>query len=344
MSRLISFRPLAFCTAPRVIVVSSRLSISMVLNSSLPPKILVIDDDIVVRMKISQALDLEGFKVILAKDGSAGIMAYLEHCPDLVLVDAVMPLVDGFEFCENLKKIESNRLTPILMITSLDDDNSVEKAFAAGANDYITKPVNMVILRQRVKNMVLQSQQLKDRFKITEELQQDNRNLKMLANLDSLTKLTNRRGFEQEWSLMQRVGSPLSVIMCDIDFFKSFNDTYGHPAGDRCLVKVGEALRQAVRRPDDLVARYGGEEFVVVLPNTDALGAMFVAENIRSSVKNLQIVHKTSTVCTSITMSLGVSTTIPTRDRELGGLLESSDRALYTAKSQGRNRVVMAVC
>jgi adenylate cyclase len=195
--------------------------------------------------------------------------------------------------------------------------------------------------------MVIQSQQLKDRFKITEELQQDNQNLKMLANLDSLTKLTNRRGFEQylqqEWERMQRVGSPLSVIMCDIDFFKNYNDTYGHPAGDRCLVKVGAALRNAVRRPGDLVARYGGEEFVVVLPNTDALGSVYVAENIRSAVKNLQILHKTSTVCTYVTMSLGVSTTIPTRDREVAGLLESSDQALYGAKAQGRDRVVMSI-
>jgi diguanylate cyclase (GGDEF)-like protein len=319
----------------------------MVLDSASPPRILLVDDDIVVRLKISEALDLDGFEVILAKNGNDGITAYLEHRPDLVLVDAVMPLLDGFEFCEKLKDIESNRLTPILMITSLDDDDSVEKAFAAGANDYITKPVNLAILRQRVKNMVQQSQQLKDRFKIAEELQQDNQNLKILANLDSLTKLTNRRGFEhylqQEWERMQRVGSPLSLIMCDIDFFKNYNDTYGHPAGDRCLVKVGAALRNAVRRSGDLVARYGGEEFVVVLPNTDALGAVYVAENIRSAVKDLQIPHKSSTVCPSVSMSLGVATIIPTRDTEVGLLLDASDRALYQSKAQGRDRVVVFV-
>jgi diguanylate cyclase (GGDEF)-like protein len=319
----------------------------MVLDSLRPPRILVVDDDIVVRLKVSEALELDGFEVILAKDGNDGISAYLEHRPDLVLVDAVMPFLDGFEFCEKLKEIESNRLTPILMITSLDDDESVEKAFAAGANDYVTKPVNLAILRQRVKNMVQQSQQLKDRFKIAEELQQDNQNLKMLANLDSLTKLSNRRGFEQylqqEWARMQRVGAPLSVIMCDIDHFKNYNDNYGHPEGDRCLVKVGAALRSAVRRPGDLVARYGGEEFVVVLPNTDAQGAIYVAENIRSAVKNIQISHKYSTVSPYVSMSLGVSTTIPTREKEVGSLLESADRALYAAKAQGRDRVVMSV-
>jgi diguanylate cyclase (GGDEF)-like protein len=319
----------------------------MVLDHLSPPRILLVDDDIVVRAKISEALDLDGFEVILAKDGHAGISAYVEHHPDLVLVDAVMPLLDGFEFCEKLKDIESDRLTPILMITSLDDDDSVEKAFAAGANDYITKPVNLAILRQRVKSMVQQSQQLKSRFKIAEELQQDNQNLKILANLDSLTKLTNRRGFEQylyqEWERMLLVGAPISMIMGDIDFFKDYNDTYGHPAGDRCLIKVGAALRNAVRRPADLAARYGGEEFVVVLPNTDALGAAYVAENIRSAVKGLHIPHKTSTVCAHVSMSLGIATMIPARGQDVNALLEASDRALYQSKAQGRDRVAIAV-
>jgi diguanylate cyclase (GGDEF)-like protein len=319
----------------------------MVLDSLQLPRILVVDDEVVARMKVGEALEQDGFEVILAEDGDAGIKAYLEHRPDLVLVDAVMPLLDGFEFCEKLKEIELNRLTPILMITSLDDDDSVEKAFAAGANDYVTKPVNLSILRQRVKNLVLQSQQLKDRFKITEALQQDNQNLKMLANLDSLTKLSNRRGFEQyiqqEWAKMLRVSAPLSLIMCDIDFFKNYNDNYGHPEGDRCLIKVGEALCQAVRRPGDLVARYGGEEFVVVLPNTNVQGATAVAENIRFAVKNLQVPHKFSAASNHVSMSLGVSTTIPTPGGDLNSLLESSDRALYEAKAQGRDRVVVAI-
>jgi diguanylate cyclase (GGDEF)-like protein len=264
-----------------------------------------------------------------------------------VLVDGVMPDLDGFEFCEKLKELESNRLTPILMITSLDDDDSVEKAFAAGANDYITKPVNLSILRQRVKNMVQQSQQLKDKFKIAEELQQDNQNLKILATLDSLTKLYNRRGFEQylqqEWDLMQRICAPLSLIMCDIDFFKNYNDTYGHPAGDRCLIKVGAAMRNAVRRSSDLVARYGGEEFVVVLPNTDAMGAVYVAENIRTAVKALQIHHSSSVVGEYVSMSLGVATMIPSPSIDISRAIDASDRALYEAKAQGRDRVIVAV-
>jgi diguanylate cyclase (GGDEF)-like protein len=319
----------------------------MVLDPLQPIRILLVDDDLVVRAKIGEALSLDGFDLILAENGNAGLAAYMKHHPDIVLVDGVMPDLDGFEFCEKLKELESNRLTPILMITSLDDDDSVEKAFAAGANDYITKPVNLSILRQRVKNMVQQSQQLKDKFKIAEELQQDNQNLKILATLDSLTKLYNRRGFEQylqqEWELMQRICAPLSLIMCDIDFFKNYNDTYGHPAGDRCLIKVGAAMRNAVRRSSDLVARYGGEEFVVVLPNTDAMGAVYVAENIRTAIKALQIHHSSSVAGEYVSMSLGVATVIPNPSIDISKAIDASDRALYEAKAQGRDRVIVAV-
>ncbi len=318
----------------------------MVIELPKPPIILLIDDDLVVRATISEALELDATEVILAKNGNDGIDAYFKYQPDLVLVDAVMPLLDGFEFCEKLKQLDINRSTPILMITSLDDDHSVERAFAAGANDYITKPVNLVILRQRIRNMLQQSQQVKDKLRIAEELQQDNRQLQILASLDSLTKLNNRRGFEQylqqQWERMQRLGSPLSLIMCDIDFFKNYNDAYGHPAGDQCLIRVSSAMRNTVRRSGDLLARYGGEEFVIVLPNTDILGAVFVAQSVRAAIKLLKIPHESSAVGNHVSMSLGVAMVHPTPQIDIAHLINASDRALYQAKHQGRDRVVMA--
>jgi diguanylate cyclase (GGDEF)-like protein len=255
----------------------------------------------------------------------------------------VMPILDGFEFCEQLKNL-GERLTPILMITSLDDNDSVDRAFASGATDYITKPINLSILRQRVRNLVRQSYLIKNQLS---ELQQANQNLKLLANIDSLTKLSNRRDFdryiEQEWERMQRSRSPLSLIMCDVDFFKNYNDKYLHPNGDKCLIKVAMALRNTVRRSGDLVARYGGEEFAVILPNTDALGAVSVAEKIRLAVKDLQITHESSAIAPYVTVSVGVSTIIPTHESEFQTLIDTADRALYQAKSQGRDRVKMIV-
>lgn len=306
-------------------------------------RILLVDDDLVVRARVSESLVEDGFEVILAKNGNDGIAAYQEHRPDLILVDAVMPILDGFEFCEQLKNL-GERLTPILMITSLDDNESVDRAFASGATDYITKPINLSILRQRVRNLVRQSHLIKNQLN---ELQQANQNLQLLANLDSLTKLSNRRGFdeylEKEWERMQRIKSPLSLIMCDVDFFKNYNDRYLHPNGDKCLIKVAMAMRNTVRRSGDLVARYGGEEFAIVLPNTDALGAVSVAEKVRSAIKTLQITHEASTVCPYVTVSVGVSTIIPTQENSIQALIHAADRALYQAKFQGRDRVTMIV-
>lgn len=306
-------------------------------------RILLVDDDLVVRARVSESLKEDGFEVILAKNGDDGITAYQEHRPDLILVDAVMPILDGFEFCEQLKNL-GERLTPILMITSLDDNDSVDRAFASGATDYITKPINLSILRQRVRNLVRQSHLIKNQLN---ELQQANQNLQLLANLDSLTKLSNRRGFDEylskEWDRMQRIKAPLSLIMCDVDFFKHYNDRYLHPNGDKCLIKVAMAMRNTVRRSGDLVARYGGEEFATILPNTDALGAVSVAENIRAAIKSLQITHEASAVCPYVTVSVGVSTIIPNHENDAQALIHAADRALYQAKSQGRDRVTMIV-
>lgn len=306
-------------------------------------RILLVDDDLVVRAKVSESLEQDGFEVILAKNGNDGIAAYQEHRPDLILVDAVMPILDGFEFCEQLKNL-GERLTPILMITSLDDNDSVDRAFASGATDYITKPINLPVLRQRVRNLVRQSHLIKNQLT---ELQQANQDLKLLANLDSLTKLSNRRGFDdyiqKEWDRMRRIKAPLSLIMCDVDFFKNYNDRYLHPNGDKCLVKVAMSMRSTVRRSGDLVARYGGEEFAIVLPNTDALGAVSVGENVRSAIKGLQITHEASAVCPYVTVSVGVSTIIPNSENDFQALINAADRALYQAKSQGRDRVTMIV-
>ena len=177
-------------------------------------------------------------------------------------------------------------------------------------------------------------------------LQQVNQQLKQLAILDGLTGVANRRYFDQvlnnEWNRLARETKPLSLILCDIDYFKIYNDTYGHPEGDSCLKKVAHTLQQATKRAADLVARYGGEEFAVILPDTDARGALFVADNIRQKLNQQKIPHLGSSVSPYVTISIGIATTIPTCDRNASTLVATTDRALYQAKEQGRNQIIQS--
>ena len=176
------------------------------------------------------------------------------------------------------------------------------------------------------------------------QLERANRELQELATTDDLTGVANRRQFEQvlnqEWQRLLREQQPLSLIMCDIDCFKAYNDTYGHPAGDKCIQQVSQVLQQATQRSADLVTRYGGEEFAVILPNTDASGALQVAQRIRNYLAALGILHQSSPVSQSITLSIGVATKIPNPKEAPISLVQSADNALYQAKAEGRDRLV----
>ena len=180
--------------------------------------------------------------------------------------------------------------------------------------------------------------------KLYRQLEQANRELQQLATTDDLTGVANRRQFEQilnqEWQRLSREQKPLSLIMCDIDCFKAYNDTYGHPAGDRCIQSVSQALEQATQRSTDLVTRYGGEEFAIILPNTDASGALQVARRIRHYLAALKLSHESSPVSERITLSIGVATKIPNLKETPVTLVQSADDALYQAKAEGRDRLV----
>jgi diguanylate cyclase (GGDEF)-like protein len=336
-------------------------------NSSAPepPLILVVDDDRFMRDLLRQAMEKEGYRVAEAENGQQGLDAYIRLNPDIVLLDAIMPVMDGFTCCTQLQRLSGdgfsgdNRFTsntPVLMITSLEDNQSVNRAFEVGAVDYVTKPIHWAVLRQRVKRLLEQSE-------LYRQLQAANQELHRLAFLDGLTRVANRRcfdrAFEQEWRRLMReassatevTGEPqglhhpasLSLILCDVDFFKLYNDSCGHLAGDRCLQQVAEAIRRAVERPSDLVARYGGEEFVVLLPNTDAVGAVQIAQKIRQEIGSLRLVHPSSTVSGFVTLSLGVTTTVPSRDSSPKELLSVADKALYQAKESGRDRLILKI-
>lgn len=200
-------------------------------------------------------------------------------------------------------------------------------------------------LIQLVNAVAAQLGTLIQRKKAEAALKQANQELKRLAALDGLTQVANRRRFDEylnkEWRRLARDRSPLSLIMCDVDFFKSYNDTYGHQAGDDCLRQIASAISRTLKRPADFVARYGGEEFVVILPNTPAEGALVVAQSIHQEVENLKIPHSQSAAREWVTLSLGVSTQIPSGESSAEDLIAVADRALYEAKEQGRNQIVV---
>ncbi len=195
------------------------------------------------------------------------------------------------------------------------------------------------------KNQQLE-QEIEERHLVEQELQKANRELERLASLDGLTQVANRRQFDRylatEWRRGMRTRLPLSLILCDVDYFKQYNDTYGHQAGDDCLVEIARVISRAIKRAADLVARYGGEEFVIILPNTSIQGALHLAESIRESLKKLQLPHSQSQVSQWVTLSLGVSSLIPDRSTSKELLVAMADKALYEAKKQGRDRVCIA--
>jgi diguanylate cyclase (GGDEF)-like protein len=250
----------------------------------------------------------------------------------------MMPVMDGFTCCQHFQELTGGDTTPVLMITSLDDPDSVDRAFNVGATDYITKPIHWPVLRQRVRRLI-------EQYHLYQKLEFANQQLQRLAMIDGLTQVANRRRFdeylEREWFRQVRERSCLSLILCDVDFFKAYNDTYGHQAGDECLRLVATTISQEAKRSADLVARYGGEEFAIILPNTDAVGAVYVAENIRIKIEDLAIPHATSTVRDRVTLSLGVTSLIPEAETPPSLILSLADKALYQAKASGRNQLIL---
>jgi diguanylate cyclase (GGDEF)-like protein len=193
-------------------------------------------------------------------------------------------------------------------------------------------------IETKLQQEIEQNQEARATFqKLKQELQN-------LATIDSLTQIPNRRRFDeylnQEWDRLTREQEPLSLLLCDVDFFKRYNDTYGHQAGDSCLRNVAQTISRTAKRTSDLVARYGGEEFTVILPNTNRFGAMIIAETIQTQIENLQIPHSQSDVSEFVTVSIGIASQIPSRNDSVETIIAKADRALYLAKAQGRNRVV----
>ncbi len=327
-------------------------------------QILIIDDSETIRKVIESILSSAGYKNLHFADSASTALELLGINPprqdhsghpiyDLILLDIVLPDIDGRVACRLIKSAEHMVDVPVIMVTSLDKADDLKKAFDAGANDYITKPVNEIELLSRLQSSLklkIEVDRRKEReqelLEVTEQLEKAVKELDRLSSLDGLTGIPNRRSFDEmlsrEWKRAMRHERVLSMIFIDIDYFKAYNDTYGHLAGDDCLKKTAGLLLAAMQRGSDFLFRYGGEEFVALLPETRLDGAMVIAENMRNKVEAAALEHSESDISNRVTVSLGAAEIYPTEHNEQTDLITAADEALYTAKETGRNRVVAA--
>lgn len=292
-------------------------------------KILIVDDMPINIRVLGEALKSR-YDIVAAINGEkALLMAQSDNPPDLILLDIEMPDMDGWQVCRHLKAHEKTRDIPVIFITGHYEVSEVMAGFESGAVDYISKPFNISVVQARVQ--------------IHLELKKQRDLLEQLASVDALTGIPNRRMFDEyfarEWRRSMRSASPISLIFMDVDFFKTFNDNYGHAEGDRCLENIAAILKDTLKRVTDFVARYGGEEFVAVLPEMNLDEAVEMAESMRKNVASSNIPHAYSEVADRVTLSLGVSSVIPVADVSPEDLIKTADAALYIAKESGRNQV-----
>jgi diguanylate cyclase (GGDEF)-like protein len=296
-----------------------------------PATILIVDDAPSNLAVLTEALRSE-YEVRIASSGAQALRLVEESPPDLILLDILMPDMDGYEVCRRFKARAATRNIPIIFLTAKGDVADETLGLALGAVDYIVKPVSVPIVQARVRTHV--------------ELKRRGDLLETLSMRDGLTGIANRRRFNdclnRAWRQAMRSATPISLLMADIDCFKAFNDTYGHMAGDECLKAVAATLAGVLKRPGDLAARFGGEEFVVILEETDLAGAMHLAETMRLAVSDLGLTHNGSCVGDVVTITLGGACCVPKAGASAENLLCLADRKLYEAKMAGRNRVLGA--
>jgi len=288
-------------------------------------KILIVDDENSNIMALTHILSKE-YKVFAAKSGEDAIYAAKRHQPDIILLDVLMPKMDGHIAISELRSAEETKNIPVIFITGLSSPEDEEKGLALGAADYISKPFSPAIVKLRINNQMKMLEQL--------------RTIERMSLTDQLTQLPNRRSFDSrlnmEWRRALREKKSISILMIDIDYFKIYNDTYGHQQGDSALKTLAEVLRQALKRPGDFAARWGGEEFIVLLPDTDLNGGIEVALNIRKCVEEAIVPRfDTGEPSAGITVSIGVNSEGDNTDQ----FISRADTVLYSAKAKGRNRV-----
>ena len=291
--------------------------------------LLVVDDEPSSVEILTESLRAH-YEVSTAGNGEQAIKICEGLKPDLVLLDIMMPGLDGYEVCRRLKSNPATSAIPVIFVTARFSVDDQIKGLEAGAVDFISKPAHELVVLARVRAHVALKRQVDY--------------MREQTLTDPLTGVANRRSFDErldtEWRRCRRNRAPIALIMIDIDRFKQYNDSYGHVSGDRCLVQVSAAMKASVRRAADLFCRYGGEEFVCLLPETNLESALARAQEFVRSVERLRIAHANSANAEVVTVSCGAAALVPDSDFEAQELVRQADRQLYAAKLAGRNRVM----
>jgi diguanylate cyclase (GGDEF)-like protein len=289
--------------------------------------ILVVDNDSSNQAALGEILQAE-HHMEFAQGGADAIARIYEHKPDLILLNLALPDMNGFDLLQKFKEMDEAREIPVILLTVVASITDEEKGLRLGAMDYLIRPFHSAVVQARVR--------------IQLEIVKHIRTIERLGMIDALTDIPNRRFFDmrikEEWRRTWRHKSCMSMLMLDVDQFKTYNDTYGHPQGDQLLKFIARILTENLHRPSDMAARLGGDEFAVLLGDTDTAGAIRVAESIRRSIEK-GVVHTPQGESTAVTVSIGISTANPTMDMEIADFIQQTDDHLYIAKDKGRNRV-----
>lgn len=314
--------------------------------------VLIVDDLKENHLVMESVLMNEELNLINAMSGEEALQLCMVHDFSVILLDVQMPGMDGFETAELLRKIEKTKKIPIIFVTAISKEKrSIFKGYEVGAVDYLFKPIDPMILKSKV-NIFIElfkqrkllediAKELKEKIDELTQMNDEKKKLTDMIEEDFLTKVNNRRGLEKllnlHWENCKGYRLPLSIIMIDIDNFKNYNDNYGHLKGDEVLIKLSAKLKDVLQRPEDFVGRYGGEEFIIGLPNTDLESAITIANKVKRALKDLDMKHEYNGDIDYVTVSMGLSTMIPTSNCDVHYLIKKSDDLLYEAKDDGKN-------
>lgn len=298
--------------------------------------LLIVDDRQENLELMQRRLIREGYRVTVSNSGRDALDRLESEQFDVILLDWLMPDMSGTEVLAKIRSKSSAHELPVIVVTARHGSETIVDALTQGANDYLAKPLDFPVALARIATQVYLR-------RVTQQLADANRQLKQFSYIDGLTAIANRRKFDEylmtTWRRAQQEGAPVSLILIDVDYFKRYNDSLGHEAGDHALMRVAKAVSSSLYRVKDLAARYGGEEFAVILPETELADALSVAERVRSAVMSLELPHPDSTVMPIVTASLGVGEWRPTAFCEPSALINLADKGLYQAKASGRNQV-----